>query len=145
MGNTVGCVAGRRSRSPFARRRGSRTRQCLLPLLSEATAARAAGAVSGVHSGAKGNEPETLIGLLCLLGVFGVAVMVGELTSDSRRQATSPARAKPTTVLDVSAGKGITGLSVTNREAFAISDCQLTALERGRPDEFVATVKEVSP
>jgi hypothetical protein len=48
-------------------------------------------------------------------------------------------------VLDVSAAKGATGISLTNREADTITDCTIVILERGRDDEWFLRVPRIKP
>jgi hypothetical protein len=45
--------------------------------------------------------------------------------------------------LQVSATKGRNGISLTNRHQSAVTACRITLLERGRPDEWTATVERI--
>lgn len=50
-----------------------------------------------------------------------------------------PTKAK-TAILQISGAKGSLGMTITNREPRAISQCEVTLLERGRGDEWIATL-----
>ena len=47
-------------------------------------------------------------------------------------------------VLEITAGKGLSGLTITNRERFTLTKCDVTLLERGRPDEWIAVVGSIA-
>ena len=48
-------------------------------------------------------------------------------------------------ILDVSGAKGSLGLTLTNRESDPVTDCTIAVLERGRPDEWYASVPRLGP
>lgn len=60
-------------------------------------------------------------------------------------RASLPSRTAPLPILDVTAAKGRSGLSITNRESELLTGCTVTLLERGRDDAWTAVIGLLEP
>lgn len=81
-----------------------------------------------------------------LLGVVVFAALLGHAVRTSPSGASAPAstvRRPPLPVLDVTSGRGASGLRLTNREHEALTGCSVTLLELGRSEEWRAYVHAI--
>lgn len=74
-----------------------------------------------------------------IFGTFLVMVIWQAIMTPTNSDGTR----KPETVLNVSGGRDGAGIVITNREPIDLTGCAVVVLERGRPDEWVASIEKL--